>query len=165
MCNVHPHPRCLSGEPSLHGHPTPMKKYGLLCTCLGCKSAIKKTVHLLPCETEVPLTHSSVGLVPFPYSLPQQEPTNLRGAASPSIGFAALFFFPTTQTHWWGGPMPDCCVSCSAAAPSLLWGLVHTCPRGRAVFWMRLVSFALHDIMWLIYCWGGRNRKVTQQYV
>lgn len=34
------------------------------------------------------------GLVPFPYSLPQQEPTNLRGAASPSIGFAALFFFP-----------------------------------------------------------------------
>lgn len=71
-----------------------MKKYGLLCTRLGCKSAIKKTVHLLPCETEVPLTHSSVGLVPFPYSLPQQEPTNLRGAASPSIGFAALFFFP-----------------------------------------------------------------------
>lgn len=92
MCNVHPRPRCLSGEPSLHGHPTPKKKYGLLCTRLGCKSAIKRTVHLLPCETEVPLTHSSVGLVPFPYSLPQQKPTHLRGAASPCIGFAALFF-------------------------------------------------------------------------
>jgi len=64
MGNVHPYPRYLSRESSLHSHPTPMKKYALLCTHLGCKSAIKRMVHLLLCDAEVLLTRGSIRLVP-----------------------------------------------------------------------------------------------------
>lgn len=53
MGNVHPYPRYLPREPSLHGHPAPLKKYGLLSTHLGCKSAIKGTVHLLLCHARM----------------------------------------------------------------------------------------------------------------
>lgn len=64
MGNVHPYPRYLSREPSCHSHPTPMKKYGLLYTHLGCKSAIKGTVHLLFCKAKMLLTLGSIRLVP-----------------------------------------------------------------------------------------------------
>lgn len=81
MGNVHPYPRYLSREASLHSHRTPMKKYGLLCTHLGCKSAIKRTVHLLLCDAEMLLTRGSIRLVPpankpFPH-LPCSSPPSL----------------------------------------------------------------------------------------
>lgn len=53
MGNVHPYPKYLSREPSLHGHPAPLKKYGLVRTHLGSKSAINRTVHLLPCHAKM----------------------------------------------------------------------------------------------------------------
>lgn len=95
MGNVRPHPRYVPREPSLHGHPTPMKKYGLLCTHLGRKFAIKRTVHLLLGDAEALLTRGSVRLVPFP-ACPAATPANSpapRGAAPPQLGFAALSLF------------------------------------------------------------------------
>lgn len=72
-----------------------MKKYGLLCTHLGRKFAIKRMVHLLLGDAEALLSRGSVRLVPFP-ACPLQPPANStapRGAAHPQLGFAALFLF------------------------------------------------------------------------
>lgn len=116
MGNVHPYPRYLSREPSLHGHPAPLKKYGLVSTHLGCKSAIKGTVHLLLCHAKMlipgrflqptspsPLPccspavcHPTQGKIPFH-----------RGNASPQANFAALFsHFSEPLEHGWDRAEP-----------------------------------------------------------
>lgn len=109
MGNVHPYPRYLSREPSRHSHPTPMKKYGLLYTHLGCKSAIKGTVHLLLCDAEMLLTHGSIKLVspakkpfpclpcwnPQPAILTQHKKIHFRrGGESPQVDLSSFTFLP-----------------------------------------------------------------------
>lgn len=160
MGNVHPYPRYLSREPSLHGHPTPMKKYGLLCNHLGCKSAIKRTVHLLLCDAETLLTRGSIGLVPpankpFPCLSccsppacrphPEQKNTSIGELHFPRLTLQLFYFSPTSQSHWthrWDRsepgfwpyellPLPS---TAGAALPPIPWGLIHLCPQGKAIF-------------------------------
>lgn len=161
MGNVHPYPRYLSREASLHSHRTPMKKYGLLCTLLGCKSAIKRTVHLLLCDAEILLTRGSIRVVPpankpfphLPYSSPPSLPPPPRTRKPLSSGScisagwlcSSFTFLPLLRAigHIDGidlslafgrmncSPLPAQPVLPSSPIP---WGLIHSYPQGRAIF-------------------------------
>lgn len=101
MGNVRLHPRYVPREPSLHGHPTPVKKYGLLCTHLGRKFAIKRTVHLLLGDAEALLTRSSVRLVPFPAcpaAAPSQQPSSQGSCTSPAWLCSSFSFHPLLRS-------------------------------------------------------------------
>lgn len=105
MGNVHPYPRSLSREPSLHGHPAPLKKYGLLSTHPGCKSAIKGTVHLLLCHAKMLIPGRSLQPTnpsPLPCCSPQSA-TPPQGKHTLSQGsfrsLALQLFSPTSQSY------------------------------------------------------------------
>lgn len=155
MGNVHPYPRYLSREHFLHRHPASVKKYGLLRTHLGCKSAIKRMVHLLLYDAEKLLTRGSIRLVPptnkpfpcLPCCCPHPEQKNHfhGGAASPQVDFAVLLLlshFSEPLGALMGGIWAWLLAAGTAPSsqhrwccpPPIPWGLIHLCPQGRAIF-------------------------------
>lgn len=182
MGNVHPYPRYLSREPSLHGHPTALKKYGLVSAHPGCKSAISRTLHLLLCHAKMLIPGRLQAPLPFPAAAPRSA-TPTQGKKSLSQGscispsWLCSSFLPLlratghtdgTDVGLAGGAAPHSqhsqlphphfpCPSLEVwFTPALRQSHFHIGPSG--------LSF-LRDIMWLISCWGGRNKIVAWQSV
>lgn len=180
MGNVHPYPGYLSREPSLHGHPAPLKKYGLISTHPGCKSAIKRTVHLLLCHAKM-LIPGRFLQPTNPSPLPCCSPTVCHphpGQKKPFTGELHLprmtlhLFSPTSQSHWTHGwdrsepgfwldgllPAPS---TASAALPhphfplSFPWGLIHSCPQAEPFsHWpFRAIFFTWHYVINFLLRW------------
>lgn len=156
MGNVHPYPRYLSREPSLHGHPTALKKYGLVSAHPGCKSAISRTLHLLLCRAKTLIPGRLQAPLPFPAAAPQSD-TPTQGKKSLSQGSCiSPSWLCSSQSHWRHGwdrsgfwleellPTPSTASSLILIFLVLPLRLDSLLPSGRAIFTLDLQGYLFY---------------------